>query len=343
MEMALYYPELGYYTSAKNKIGVDGDYYTSVNLTSVFGALIGRQIEEMWNALDKGPFIIVEYGAGTGSMCRDILAYLKSNKQLYDELSYCIIEKNTINCKNQLADFEQKVGFYNSIQDIGDIAGCILSNEVIDNFAVHRVVMKNELMEVQVGYENGFVEILQPASQELKDYLQQLNVVLPNGFHTEINLQALEWAREVAAALKKGFVLTIDYGYPSSELYREYRRMGTLMCYYKHRINDCPYNYIGEQDITTHVNFSALYYWGLKNGLDCSGFTDQFHFLHGLGLVDYLREVEKNNAKSFSDREKNLLINNLLLDMGNKFKVLIQQKGIAPCQLSGLKFSKQYV
>jgi len=342
MEMALYYPDLGYYTSAKEKIGVDGDYYTSTSLTFVFGALIGRQIEEMWSLLGKVPFTIVEYGAGTGSMCRDILTYLKRNKRLYDELNYCIVEKNTI-CKKEINDFGQKVKFYNSIRDIGDVTGCILSNELLDNFAVHRVVMKDELMEVLVGYENGFVEILQPASQELKDYLQQLNVELPQGFHTEINLQVLEWAKEVATALKKGFVLTIDYGYPSSELYCDYRRMGTLMCYYKHSINDCPYNYIGEQDITTHVNFSALYYWGLKNGLDCSGFTDQFHFLHGLGFVDYLREIEKNNAKSFSDREKELLINNLLLDMGNKFKVLIQQKGIAPCQLSGLKFSKQYV
>src|SRR3970040_1230612 len=95
MEMALYYPELGYYNSKKDKIGSEGDFYTSANLTAAFGAMIGRQIEEMWLNLEKKPFTIVEYGAGTGLLCHDILDYLKNNNFLYDNLNYCIIEKSS--------------------------------------------------------------------------------------------------------------------------------------------------------------------------------------------------------------------------------------------------------
>lgn len=339
MEMALYYPHLGYYTSDRNKIGMDGDYYTSSNLTAAFGIMIGRQLEEMWEHLGKGAFTIVEYGAGTGLLCHDILDYLKNNKPLYDQLTYCIIEKSPIMREKEKTHLQEKVCWYDSIQDIGEIKGCILSNELLDNFSVHQVLMGDELMEVFVDYKNGFSEMLRPASEDLKDYLEQLQVVLPKGSRTEVNLQATEWINEIAGALSKGFVLTIDYGYPSSELYCGSRGRGTLICYYKHSVNEDPYCHIGEQDITSHVNFSALCHWGFKNGLDYCGFTNQSYFLRGLGLLDHLREIEKNEKNSIADnREKALLMQKLLIIMGSKLKVLIQRKGIQQIELSGLKF-----
>jgi SAM-dependent MidA family methyltransferase len=221
------------------------------------------------------------------------------------------------------------VSWHDSIADIGEITGCILSNELLDNFSVHEVVMKEELMEVFVGYENGFIELLRPASGELKDYLKQLQVTLPKDFRTEINLQAIEWIREIAQSLKKGFVLTIDYGYPSAELYREYRCKGTLLCYHGHRVNADPYRHIGQQDITAHVNFSALDHWGQKNGLECCGFTEQGTFLRSLGLMDYLRTIEQQDAmKGIAVHEMAMAIHNLLNDIGTKLKVFIQRKGI---------------
>src|ERR1700739_1167919 len=199
MEMSLYYPELGYYTSASihDKIGKNGDYYTSSSLTPIFGALIGRQLEQMDNILNKDKFTIVEYGAGPGLLCRDILNYLKTNEKLYEKLNYCIIEKSPAMCERAKSHLTEKVEWVNSIYDIPELIGCVLSNELADNFSVHRVVMQDELMEVFVDYKNGFIELLKPALKELTDYLTELKVELPKGFCTEINLQATEWIKEI--------------------------------------------------------------------------------------------------------------------------------------------------
>ena len=341
MEMALYYPGTGYYTSDKNKIGVNGDYFTSCNLTPLFGAMIGRQIEEMWRLLKEQPFTIVEFGAGTGLLCRDILDYLKNNDELYADLNYYIIEKSPVMREKEMLLLHEKVTWINSINEIHGINGCILSNELLDNFAVHQVVMEDELMEVFVDYKDEFTEVLLPARLALKNYFRELDVCLPRDFRTEVNLEATEWIREIAGALNKGFVMTIDYGYPSFELYKKYRCHGTIVCYNKHKINDDPYKNIGMQDITTHVNFSALYYWGLRSGLDCTGYTNQAHFLLSLGLKEQLIKVLNEDAKdTYMNYKKNaFIVQRLLVDMGNKLKVLIQQKGLPNYQLSGLKLS----
>jgi SAM-dependent MidA family methyltransferase len=339
MEMALYYPELGYYTSPHDKIGTSGDFYTSPNLTPVFGAMIAHQLEEMRSTLGEKKFTIVEYGAGTGSLCQAILDFFRDNKKLYEQLNYCIIEKSPVMREKEKAHLHEKVSWYDSIKEIPEITGCIISNELVDNFAIHQVVMEKELMEVFVDYKNGFVEILKPAGKELKDYLAELKVTLPKGFRTEINLEAIEWIKEIAASLKKGYVMTIDYGYHSSELYREYRSCGTLMCYNKHKMNDQPYIEIGKQDITSHVNFSALNLWGLKSGLEYCGFTEQGHFLLALGFRDYLKKISVPGQDLLNYEREVFLTRTLLMDMGSKFKVLIQQKGMSNPELLGLKFS----
>ena len=340
MEMALYYPEKGYYTSAQNKIGKTGDFYTSSSLTPAFGAMIARQIEEMWDISGRKAFTIVEYGAGTGVLCHDILNYLKNNNELYERLNYCIIEKSPVMREKQKAHLHQKVSWHNTIRDIADITGCILSNELLDNLAVHQVVMHNELMEVFVDYKDDFTELLKPAKKELTEYLAALNVVLPKGFRTEINLEAIEWMKEIAASLKKGYLITIDYGYLSDELYSERRSSGTLVCYNKHTINDNPYTNIGSQDITSHVNFSALSHFGFAFRLAHCGLTTQAGFLLSLGFKEYLRKIlaeEPGQDIMSMVKKESFLTNTLLLDMGMKFKVLIQQKGIEKKELSGLK------
>ncbi|MDP2766753.1 MAG: SAM-dependent methyltransferase [Candidatus Methanoperedens sp.] len=336
MEMSLYYPELGYYTSSRDKIGKKGDYYTSPNLSPAFGEMMGRQFEEMWRILGEKEFTVVEMGAGTGILSCDVLEYLKKNQELYRDLEYCIIEKSPAMREEQRKRLGERVKWYDSIEEISGMAGCVFSNELVDAFPVHRVVMKNELMEVFVDYKNGFVDILNPASNELKDYLSELGLFLPQGYRTEINLDAVKWIKELGASLKKGFVLTIDYGYPSSELYQEYRNKGTLMCYYKHTASENPYLHIGEQDITSHVNFSALEYWGKKTGLELCGFTDLAHFLLGLGIEEYLKKLQEINPPGY--HKKMLQVKTLIMEMGETFKVLIQKKCVECKEISGVKY-----
>lgn len=341
MEMALYYPELGYYNSLADNIGADGDFYTSANLSDTFGAMIGRQIEEMWQNLEKKPFKIVEYGAGTGLLCHDILDYLKINSpSLYDVLSYCIIEKSLGMRKREQMYLKEKVTWHDSVDEIPEINGCILSNELIDNFSVHRVVMEDQLMEVFVDYADGFVEVLKPADKLLVDYFSFLGIELLRGFRIEVNLEALSWIGEISKSLNKGYVITIDYGDISSELYRKYRSSGTLACYYQHHKKDNPYQFIGEQDITSHINFSALINWGNKNNLHCCGMTNQASFLLSLGLKEYQekRFLETNGNATKAIQEANINYR-LLMDMGFKYKVLLQSRNIPNYPLSGLKNS----
>lgn len=339
METALYYPSLGYYDTAQNRIGARGDYYTSPVLSSLFGNMIGRQLEEMWHILAKKPFTIIEYGAGTGALCYDVLSYLKKNHALYADVRYCIIERSETMRAIEKSNLKEKVFWYDSIEEISEINGCVLSNELLDNFPVHKVIMKDELMEIFVDYQNEFIEVLQPANEDLKNYLKEQNIVLPKDYTTEINLKAISWIEDIAVSLKTGFVLTIDYGFSAGELYSSKRSAGTLVCYKNHEINDDPFSDIGSQDITAHVNFTALNHWGKKYGLEYTGFTTQDHFLRSLGLINYLRQLEIENTAD----SKNLIgqIQKLLVDMGSKFKVLIQQKGIKNKMLSGMMFPMQ--
>jgi SAM-dependent MidA family methyltransferase len=336
MEMALYYPGLGYYTAASDRIGKNGDFYTSSNLTSVFGAMIGKQLEEMWHLTGDDDFTVVEYGAGTGMLCHDILDYVKDNEAFCHRLHYAIVEKSDPMRKREETLLHEKVSWHNSIHELEGFTGCILSNELLDNFSVHQVVMQDELMEVFVDDKDGFTELLRPAAKALKDYLAELNITFPEGYRTEINLEAVRWIQDITSSLKKGYVMTIDYGDSSEGLYKARRSQGTLLCYHKHQVNDQPYCNVGKQDITAHVNFSALCHWGMKNGLACCGLTSQANFLLNLGFKDHLRKTAVGDAIQLAMKET-MLTHTLLIDMGSKFKVLIQQKGIPEGQLSGLK------
>lgn len=335
MEECLYNAQLGYYTSGRNPIGWNGDFYTGPTLTSAFGATIAKQLEEMWQYLGKTAFTIVEYGAGTGALCKSILEALKTNRPMYDHLRYYIIEKSPLMYRLEKQQLAEKVIWCDAIDQIPEINGCILSNELVDNFAVHRVVMKEELKEVFVSYQNGFTEELKTANKELNNYFSELRIDLPYNYHAEVNLESLTWITENAATLSRGYLMTIDYGF--SNLYQFYRRHGTLMCYHKHSVNDCPYQHIGEQDITSHVNFSALSHWGTKAGVKTCGLTNQCEFLMSLGFRAQLANASSPEEDVISAVQKiNRISRILLMEMGDKYKVLIQEKGMNGEKLSGL-------
>ena len=334
MDMALYYPGEGYYTASQDRIGAAGDYYTSPYLTSLFGDMIAAQLEEMWILMDRpSRFTVLEYGAGAGMLCRDVLDRLKGHEALFSCLEYRMVDRNGRweNAGRMNGGGDNETGL--------PITGCVLSNELVDNFPVHRVLMQDELMEVFVGYDNGFTEILRPASQGLKDYLADLHVTLPKGYFTEINLDARDWIEDVCRSLERGFVITIDYGSSSPGLYTN--QQGTLACYHEHQLNHSPYQWIGQQDITSRVNFSALDYWGRRCGLEYCGYTSQARFLQGLGLARRVREMEMSGSIQPGTGMK--MLHTLMVEMGNTFKVLIQRKGVGRKFLSGLQFSEVLV
>lgn len=359
MDIALYYPEHGYYTSKKARIGKEGDYYTSADVHKAFGVCVMRQIEEMWGILCTGAtsyvptsLNLVEAGAGKGLLCADILLSAKEKSPaLFNNLKYFIVEESPDFIERQRKYIKElglldKVSWVHKIQEgLSDNIGIVLSNELIDAFPVHKVRYSNgRWNEIYIALREGkFVEVEDlPSNEVLSAHLLSL-IPYPSpfeeGYTTEVNIRAMEWIKDVGNALKKGFVITIDYGYPQKELYSPERNRGTLMCYYKHQALEDPYINIGEQDITTHVDFTSLAEACKNAGLEVSGFTEQMYFLMGCGIEEDLQNIDsvKNSLSGFSS---NLALKKLLMPggMGSMFKVLVQHKGLEKPKLRGFSF-----
>ncbi len=268
MELALYHPEHGYYTSGKEKIGKRGDYYTSSDVHSVFGELIARQLEEMWRLLGSNRFTVVEIGAGKGWLCYDILNFIRNEyPEFFEKIDYKIVEisQNLIERQsNTLKGLEGKISWESFSEDgfsFNPIEGCFLSNEFIDSLPVHQVIVENNcLKEIYVTIKDDLFceKIDELSSPELRDYFKVFKINLRDGQRAEVNLKALDWVRKISRYLNRGFVITIDYGHLAEELYSEEMFCGTLMCYYEHTTSENPYERAGKQDITSHVNFSSI-------------------------------------------------------------------------------------
>ncbi|MBM2838162.1 MAG: hypothetical protein HW415_787 [Deltaproteobacteria bacterium] len=350
MDTALYHPEYGYYTSNKARIGKDGDYYTSTDVHRAFGASIMRQIEEMWNILKISPLFLVEVGAGKGVLCADILLSAREKSPtLFKEIRYFIVEKSPEFIERQKRHIEElglldKVSWVPEIKEgLSGNIGIVLSNELIDAFPVHKVRYSNGLWnEIYVTVENGILTEKEDSlsDQRLVDFLTGLEGSFDDGYTTEVNLKAIDWIKGVGNSLQKGFVITIDYGYPRNELYSAERNRGTLMCYFRHQASDDPYINIGEQDITTHIDFTSLAEAGKGAGLEVAGFTDQSYFLMGCGIEEEFQQLEAINAENIGAFKNNITLKKLLIPggMGSTFKLLIQQKGMERPRLRGFSF-----
>ncbi len=347
MTACLYEPGLGYYTSPGRKVGAEGDFYTSMNVHLMFGRLIAKEICRMWETLGSPEiFSIVEVGAGAGQLAKDILDTIAElNSPFYSLLTYRLIEKEpTLKEAQQekLADHVSHLDWHTPEELAGGtfkFTGCLLSNELVDAMPVHLVEMTPAgLMEVYVSAIDGeFGEMLdEPSTPELAEYLKDSQVSLMAGQRAEINLAAIGWLGSVAMALEKGFVLTIDYGYQADELYAPMRKNGTLLCYYQHTTVENPYMRVGLQDITSHVNFTALIKKGKEFGLHKAWFGEQYRFLLGAGLMEEMMALEKSGASETELLKTRLALKKLMLPdggMGDTFRVLIQAKGVVEPQL----------
>lgn len=343
MANCLYHPQHGYYQSSKPRIGRQGDFFTSSSVHRVFGTLVARQLVDMWRHMGGGAFVIVEQGPGEGHLALDILDELQSSEpDLYRDLRYLLVEQNVVSRQRQgelLQGHQEKVEWALE-EELELFSGCLLSNELVDAFPVHVVEKRGgELQEVfVVNSDNGFVEELrEPSSPDLKAHLDWLGRGPVEGNRAEINLEAVRWIHRAADRLQRGFVLTIDYGYPSEELFAPHRRQGTLLCYDKHQANDNPYQNAGGQDITTHVDFGALQKAGEEAGLQPLWFGEQYRFLMGLGFIEELMALQATEQDPLRQRQLRLSLKNLIMPeggMGDTFKVLVQGKGVGQPDLA---------
>lgn len=345
MEMALYEPGLGYYASENTEIGRAGDFYTSQHVHPAFGALIGKQLEEMWNLIGRpSDFYAVEPGAGAGLMCMDIMDYLHK-KDIFNSITYVILEMNPLTRLKQsklLEKYPDKVKWVSSLKELGKIKGCILSNELLDAFPVHSVEMEDHLKEIYVTADNENIRETKGrlSTDALSDYLDEFSIKLPKGYRTEINLRIRDWLKSVRDVLSEGFILTIDYGYPARDYYSEERNRGTLLCYYRHQVNEDPYLNIGEQDITAHINFSSMRKWGEELGFKTLGFCQQGTFLISLGIDEIIQELYANSSDYLFEVAK---IKRLIFPgtLGETHKVMIQYKGKGDPKLRGFSMKNQ--
>ncbi len=366
MELALYHPEFGYYMRAlepreqvrqdrigqdrigQNRIGWSGDYYTSFDAHPLLARALARQVGQIDEQLGRpDPCTVVEMGPGKGLLARDFLKACESdNPSLAGRLRYLLVERSPAMVAAQRDNLgpwlaTPHVSWLNGLGDLPDgaVTGAMLSNELVDAFPVHRIRMVGgKPEELYVASADGrFVEQTGPLSTpHLADYLQRLaamDIRLPDGYTTEINLQAVAWARELARVLGRGVAITIDYGHTARDLYGPDRTRGTLLCYSRHQAFDDPYVRVGLQDMTAHVDFTRLATAGEEAGLHLTGFTNQTSFLMGLGAEELLASLDPESPELQS------AIQLLRPDgMGRTFKILAQHKGIPEPALDGLRF-----
>lgn len=356
MALALYQPDYGYYVRRAAQIGAQGDFFTSPHLGADFGEMLAEQFVQMWQILGQPqPFTLVEMGAGQGLLASDIVAYLeRCCPDCFAALNYIIVEKVSTLIQAQKRQLRPWIDRglsveWRSLTEIqpNSITGCFYSNELVDALPVHQIrVHQGQLQEVYVGWQNeSFVEIVDsPSSDRLSQYFQLVGIDLTqpsyeDGYRSEVNLAAIDWMTQVGQCLHRGYILTIDYGYPAERYYSRVRSQGTLQCYYQHAHHNDPYIHVGLQDITAHVDFTALERQGEQSGLHTVGVTQQAMFLMALGLGDRIaglsqRETQDPQAINTLLRRRDAL-HTLINPMGlGNFGVLIQSKGLTALEQS---------
>lgn len=347
MAACLYEPGLGYYTSAGRKVGAEGDFYTSSNVHSIFGRLLAREIIRMWQSLgEPANFQIVEAGAGNGRLAADVMdAVAELAPELYCKVTCRLIEAEpslAVTQAKMLASHAPHLVWSTPAElSAGNLAitGCIFSNELVDALPVHLVEMTGKgLEEVMVAADGAqFCEKLAtPSTAAIEEFLARHAITLVEGQRAEIRLAADDWLSGVAASLERGFVMTIDYGYLAAELYGRMRTNGTLLCYYRHQLEENPYIRIGQQDITTHVDFSALIQTGATAALDKIWYGEQYRFLMTAGIMEEMLALEARPIPETERLRDRLALKKLMLPeggMGDTFKVLIQGKNAGAPEL----------
>jgi SAM-dependent MidA family methyltransferase len=353
---------------AGEQTGVRGDYFTSPDLHPIFARLIARQAAEIWEALGNPPnFAWVEMGPGRGWFARDFLDWAKKQRPDFaDALRYVVVDPSPDRQKHLLERIVEnglgsgypgsrdpgrqlhhgpEVHVLPSLETLEPVVGCFFSNELVDAFPVSLVTRAGgRLREIYVTVEDGALrEKLgsisdPPIAAAVARYARNLD----EGHRVEVNMNAGRWIRSLAEKLVRGFVITIDYGDLAERLYRADRSQGTLMAYRNHMPSQDPYSAPGEQDLTAHVNFSALMDVGKEAGLELTGFTTQERFLLALGEKDSFADLYSESESEPERVTARLKLKRLIYPegMGNIFKVLILHRGVSTLHLTGLRYMR---
>ena len=345
MRECLYHPAYGYYSRASSVRF--GDYYTSVDVHPIFGRLLARQLAGMWELLGSpSSFVVVEAGAGVGHLACHILDFAaRALPAFYATLNYVAAERSParrVEHARRLAAHASAGRFSSAAEIPQEIpAGCIFSNELLDALPTHRVVIEGGVLrEVFVGIEGKhFAEILrEPSTPRLEEYFREQGITLTDGQQAEACLEACQWIENAGRALERGFILTIDYGHEAHALYDERHNRGTVLAYREHKVTENLLDAPGMQDLTSHVNFTAVDLWGRRAGLHRTGIVTQSQFLVALGRANEFGDLYEPEQTEIDKLRARLLLKNLIHPegLGEKFQVLIQHKGIVAPQLTGL-------
>ena len=339
MEQALYHPEFGYYSSGRCQIGRSGDYFTNVSVGPLFGRMLAAQFAEMWEVLGRpADFTIVEQGAHQGDFARDVLESLRDARpDCFSALRYSVVEPFPILRARQeeaLGEFSGKVSWWESLEELPEFSGVHFSTELLDAMPVRLITRDREgewqeRMVAEAGEEFQFVP--RPITDDkLRARLPDPPPAGTGTYDTEINLAALDWVERVAAKLRRGFVLAVDYGFSRGEFFAAERISGTLQGYARHRAVSSPLRDIGRADIASHVEWTSLAERAEECGLTIVGFTDQHHFMTGMLSLVAPQEDERRALQTLLHPEF----------LGTRFQYLALGRNVPSKPLTGFRFAR---
>lgn len=339
MHETLYAPGLGYYAAGSTKLStrsqhssnqISGDFVTAPELTPIFGQVLAQQFHQVFTHLDHPK--ILEFGAGSGQLAFDLLTALDAAGVT---AHYFIIEVSAdlrARQAQKLSPWLSRITWLDSLPTLFE--GVVVANEVLDAMPVALVGWSHNLEAIERGVmwqENSFTWQDRTARPDLAQALTQRMPALP-GYMTEINLQAESWVQQIGQWLGKGVVFLIDYGFVEAEYYHPQRHTGTLMCHVQHRAHDNPFFAPGLQDITAHVDFSAMARAAQQAKLDILGYVSQARFLLNAGLLEATQALQKTSPNQSLHAIQKLISE---AEMGELFKVLALGRGLTDLPLIG--------
>lgn len=332
MEQVLYRPGLGYYAAGARKFGAAGDFVTAPEMTALFGRALSRQVAQVMAA--SAPTVL-EVGAGSGRLAADLLIELERLGHLPDryfilDLSADLRERQQQTIAAAVPHLLGRVAWLDRLPET--FSGAVVANELLDAMPAHIVAWREDvIVERGVGLDEagGFTWNERPATGTLLGAAEEIGgqCQLPPGFESEISLAVRAWSAEWGRILNQGALLLIDYGFPRREFYHQQRGRGTLMCHYRHHAHTDPFYLPGLQDVTVHVDFTAVIAAAHGAGLDLLGYASQGQFLLNCGILDLLAAIPNGTPDYIRATGA---VNNLLMphEMGELFKVIAIGRGI---------------